>query len=530
MLAKSNSFLLVSVFAIFLAAPVRGATVAAKTCGTADVQNAINSANSGDTVSVPAGTCTWTSGVTISGKGVSVQGAGSGRIIAYSSTSLSLGTGGKTLILGSTNVSSSTLAISAGQTLTISETGTRSNYMTGTVTSYVGTTLVMNITSSGGSCRNNSNSNCKRWLISTPPSTVIVNNSSSILFDISEDLNVHTSLSGIKFAAGSGGGDVIHFNYNPSGKAILVHDCWFEQGNGDDIRSTTNRGVIWNCSFDSSPFSQSPIAIHLKDAPATSWTTPSAMGSADTTGENNLYVENSDFHSYLNATDIDDNGRAVFRYNVFNNAGFGTHGADTSNYGERYFEYYNNTGNFDAYADGTTFNMNWWIFVRGGTFVVHDNNLPDLVSTDYGTKNTIDMIVMNLQRNAGPDPCWGAGTSSGKDYHAPRQVGFGYITGKGTDGLGRTNDSVTYVGDSEPAYIWANSTQPLHNVNTDDYGGNACSSPDTTANYVVANRDYFNGSTPKPGYTPYTYPHPFRSTQQSQNGPAPPTMISAQVR
>ena len=439
-------------------APAYAATYTAASCSTSDVQAAINSAAGGDTVIIPAGSCAWTSGVTISGKGITVTGQGSGRIIAYSGDTLAIGTGSKTLAI------QSGLPITAGQTLRLSQTGTRSNYMVGTVSSYAGTTLTMNITSASGTGSQH------RWLVSTTPLTTITNNSGTTLFAITEDKLTHTNISGLKIAQGTGGADAFDFNYVSGGRAILLHDCWVEQGSGDSVRSNTNRGVIWNCSFDSSPFSMAPLAIHIKDAPATSWTTASNMGMADTTGESNLYVEKCDFHAYLNATDVDDNGRAVFRYSVFNNAGFGTHGADTSNYGQRYFEYYNNTGVFNGYNDGTTFNMNWWFFVRGGTYVIYNNTLPALSSTDYGTKADINMTVMNLQRSAGPNACWGAGTSGGADYHAPRQVGMGYVTGTGHDGLGRTTDSVTYVGDSEPAYAWGNS-RTLTNIALSDYGG-----------------------------------------------------------
>ena len=57
---------------------------------------------------------------------------------------------------------------------------------------------------------------------------------------------------------------------------------------------------------------------------------------------------------------------------------------------------------FNGYNDLTTFPMNWWFFVRGGTYVIYNNALPALQSTDYGTKPDVNMTVMNLQRNAGP--------------------------------------------------------------------------------------------------------------------------------
>jgi hypothetical protein len=79
-------------------------------------------------------------------------------------------------------------------------------------------------------------------------------------------------------------------------------------------------------------------------------------------------------------------------------------------------------------------------------------------------------------------------------------------------------DSITYVGDSEPAYIW-NITGSAPRINVSDYGGNECTNPDTSANYIRSGRDYFVG-TPKPGYQKYTYPHPLRS----QSSPPTPSM------
>jgi hypothetical protein len=204
----------------------------------------------------------------------------------------------------------------------------------------------------------------------------------------------------------------------------------------------------------------------------------------------------------------------------------GTHGADTSPFGQRYFELYDNVGTFQANADGTTFNMNNWGYIRGGTGIIYNNTMPPLQSQDYGSKDDFDLTVQNLQRKEGPDPCWGAGTTNGADYHAPRQVGFGYVTGTGKDGLGRTRDANAYVGDLEPVYIWGNSRAPL-NTGTPDYGlGNSdsCtgSTSDTDAHYIVSGRDWYP-NTAKPSYTPYTYPHPLTAGSGSGGGGTPPS-------
>jgi hypothetical protein len=57
-----------------LAAPHAGAQVNAASCNASDVQTAINSATNGQTVNVPAGTCTWAAQVVNSGNGVTLSG------------------------------------------------------------------------------------------------------------------------------------------------------------------------------------------------------------------------------------------------------------------------------------------------------------------------------------------------------------------------------------------------------------------------------------------------------------------------
>lgn len=61
---------------LFLAAPAGAATIPATSCSDAHVQSAINTAAAGDTVTVPAGNCTWTTTVTITSKRLVLQGAG----------------------------------------------------------------------------------------------------------------------------------------------------------------------------------------------------------------------------------------------------------------------------------------------------------------------------------------------------------------------------------------------------------------------------------------------------------------------
>jgi hypothetical protein len=560
-----------------------GPAVEAQTCGgasptwnctsgqwasTTTLQNTINAASSGDTINLAAGTNAWTSGVSISTP-VSIVGAGSGRIVAYATTpsALTLGSGtlsftvtGTTQVVGTPpNTSAlSTLGWSNGQTLRVSELGFRANFMQGTITSFNTSTgaLVMNITSFGGTCGtsdSNMPSNCKRWIISTVPSTIITHNSTTAtLFSLTESTSGNISISGIKIAAGTEGGTFLFFTRTSGGQAIIVHDCWFEVASGAyngtgrlPIDGGTSRGLIYNTSIDNSPFSVVED-IRIKDPNnlfmPTSWTTVSTFGTNDTAstafcstclaGQNNFYVESSDFYAGENLTNWDDNARSVFRYIFLDNAGMGSHGADTSNVGNRHNEIYNIFGVFNPYNDGSTANLNWWVHLRGGTMAFHDNVIPALVSTDYGTKSDLTLSVDNVDQNAGPHPCWGEGTTGGSQYWAPRQSGFGRVTGSGsTTGnqsscpsptncsgnvFSGSTDAFTYVGDSEPIYSWNNARTSggsfvvLNEVEGALIGG--CTSPDNPSNYITSGRDFFNTTgTAKPSYTPYTYPHPLAS-------------------
>ncbi len=62
---------------LFWCLPAHATTINAASCSQSDVQNAVNSASNGDTVRVP-GPCVvaWTSNVTVTGKGITVDGGG----------------------------------------------------------------------------------------------------------------------------------------------------------------------------------------------------------------------------------------------------------------------------------------------------------------------------------------------------------------------------------------------------------------------------------------------------------------------
>jgi hypothetical protein len=407
-----------------LSAPLSGATICHSDGSAANVQALHNAASSGDTITLPAGTFTWSTPVTIS-KAIRLQGAGSGRIIGNTKSSVTVGTGSKTF-----TTTRGGLPITAGQTLRLAKMphppgggGSESNppargtYMEGTVTSYSGTTLVMNVTTTQGS------GTWTFWWIATQSATTILNNynngagnnnSATPLIQIQQNQAGNTEIEGI------------HFETRPTGSSTmialrtnayivpktLIHDCWFSIGNGSGsaaIFAATNQGLLWNCSFDDT-FSQVAQGLQFKwedSAGAPSWTTNSTMGTDDTNGATNFYVEDCDFHAYLNAADFDSNCRVVFRHNTMDNSGMTSHGADSSPIGLRHVELYDNELIFDNFGDcdgSVTLPVQWFFWQRGGTGVITDNILPAISSCDWGKKANIPFSALNIRRNTGGYP------------------------------------------------------------------------------------------------------------------------------
>ncbi len=473
-----------------------------------DTQAAINAAAEGGTIQLPAGVFTWSTQVAIT-KGIHLQGAGAGRIIARSTDTLTVGTGSKTLTIIPDSRQNPT--ITAGQSFRVTRTSQVGNFMEGTVTSYNATTksLVLNVTSTGGSGTD------YLWVVATPTATTINHGTgNTIMLNVTTSANNRTEISGIKF---NSNGDNA-----PNGYGILlagtklkptplIHDCFFQSDNAYggyiSIRLRTNNALIYNCSFQSDS-GYSNEEIHIASSDDNAWGTAHTMGTSDTSGKSNVYIENCDFHSDTGVTDLDDNAKAVFRYNLFNNSALGSHGADTSNVGMRHIEIYNNEF-IQETRNGLVFNLNQWFFWRGGTGVVTDNIMPNLNTQDYGDKPEILMTVLNLWRNSGPYPCWGA-TTPGVQYPAPHQQGQGH------------NGTTTF---SEPIYIWNNSSAPVVRVSNDAQGNICGAGADSALDYVRSGRDFFNDGTARPGYAKYEYPHPARG-----NSPRPGPLAPANLR
>lgn len=489
----------------------------------ASVQSLHRRASDGDTIALPAGTFTWSMPVTIS-KTIKLEGAGSGRIIGNTKSSATIGKGAKTF-----ETTRTIPGITAGQTLRIAKMPARvgvagglparENYMEGTVTSYSGTTLMMDITETGGS------GTWHFWWIATNPATTILNAynnghpgnpGTAPMLKIEQSLAGGAEITGVQFIQSTSAASSLVGVFNSVGyisPKLSIHDCWFQIGGGGKgiaIFTNSNQLLVWNCSFDDTFHPAGGEAFQVKSAGHTpldvSWSTDSTMGMADTNGATNLYIEDCDFHAVHQVCDADDKSRVVIRHCIWDNSQFANHGADTSSFGVRHVEIYDNELIFDVFPQdcATEIALQHAIWIRGGTGVITDNVFPKITSSCAKTKANIMFSVLNTRRKSGPYGCW-------TTYPAPHQVGQGYGPGAVFHrfaGRGHYRNADYYIY-AEPVYIWNNtgSGGNLVSLNGDP---DACGNNQQVTDYIQEGRDY--KLEPKPGYAKYTYPHPLRSS------------------
>jgi hypothetical protein len=355
------------------------------------------------------------------------------------------------------------------------------------------------------------------------------------LLTIAESTAGNTRLQGFTFVQGTGihlggNGGIIKLAYTGGGKPIVIAGNTFRQGaSGNAIVASTNRGVIWNNTFSGIPwgsncFNNTSALRHYAGAVYTSsWAARSTVGTADTDGTNNLYFENNTVVNMNEAFDTNIGGRTVYRYNNITNSALILHG-DTS-VGSRHVEFYNNTIQYDpsAICGPLPMNLNGFIEARGGSLLVHHNVIPHIDGAAWGAKSEVTFDLQMIRRASGPWGCWGTTTPGG--YPAPYQLGWGYTSGSTQAG------GTGIFMDPEPVYLWANTGGGNYETpSVREYGPNECgSSAPSVTSFIQPGRDYF-ANTAKPGYTPYTYPHPLTgSAQSSVPAPTPPPPTGSTV-
>ena len=288
----------------------------------------------------------------------------------------------------------------------------------------------------------------------------------------------------------------------PSPYTVMIHDCTLDTQTifGYAVTAYDNGIIFWNDNFPATgaaPTNLTGIQFSCgKYGYTSSWNTPDSYGTEDTTGLMNSYVENCSFSGGQSCcSNFDDNSRVVWRYNTIYDSLIGMHGQESSPYGCREWEIYNNT--FIA-TPGNPHNNQGWAGLRGGSGVVWGNSMEDIGAG----KSAIIFDVFAITRS----PCQ-------TGYPAARQVGQGW-SASSTATYGNPvipQDRIGAV--TEGVYIWNNTgaatTDPdFIELNPDPDG--ECGNGQLISNYVQEGRDYFLG-TAKPNYSPYQYPHPLHT-------------------
>jgi hypothetical protein len=314
----------------------------------------------------------------------------------------------------------------------------------------------------------------------TSRSVTITNNSSAPLLSFTTGNSFNVAVIGLRFNEGTGTANHLRVGGNGS-KVALISDNYFEvkqrNGNAQDIAIIywhAQGGVFWNNRFvgtgpgPGGSANPDGASILIKNSPR-QWNTPSTMGDRDTNGLVNVYFEQNTFKNVGQCADVDDHGRAVFRYNDIDGTSGLTHGFSSS-WGGRHVEYYKN----DFHVSMNNVNIaGRYFWLRAGTVVFFDNYVAQ-ENRGYSLPDLAQFIVE------------GGGT-----YPKPRQVGRGWENGDVAD----------------PVYIWNQAGPGAYDV-----GNN-------TPGMIQENRDYFVNKGPKPGYAPYTYPHPARNDSGTSHAP-----------
>ncbi|MBV9274756.1 MAG: VCBS repeat-containing protein, partial [Verrucomicrobia bacterium] len=316
----------------------------------------------------------------------------------------------------------------------------------------------------------------------------------------------------------------------PTAYTVLVHDCSFGSGSiyTHMVVCNANGIVFWNDTFvgdgPNDPNGLGGISFVCdKYGYTSSWNTPDTYGTQDTTGLANSYVEDCAFYDAASAiSNFDDNSRVVWRHNTMSNCSLGSHGQETSLYGTREWEIYNNTFIYSSSGVGPSgnsypLNMNDWFLARGGAGVIFDNQIADIPNN----KNGISLTVFSINRSdsISCQTAYPAARQTGQGWSASSEAAYGnpVVTPDGTGDV------------TEGVYIWGNTgseTNDPHYVGLDQYTPDQCGNGKLATEFLQEGRDYFVGIA-KPNYTPYQYPHPLHAQfaldkVPPPGGPTPP--------
>ena len=433
---------------VFQVYQAHAGTVAASSCAQATIQSAIDSAASGDTVTVPAGSCTWTTSVSISNKGITLRGAGIGQ------TNITDGTSGQALKI---NVDSNTHFVDVSGFTFIKSANNSSGMiqMDGTQ-AVVGFRFHHNriLMASAGA----------RGIVPTSIYGVIDHNT----FDV-------TATDGsIQMISPSGSPDSTDGGFTPwmrplslgSINAVFIEDNTFNYGSiaEDCIDSYGGSRIV----IRHNTFNNSHIGFHGTDS-----------GNRRSLFSFEIYENtfNNNTSSTFRAATVR-GGTGV----VYNNKYGGSHGTW---YGVILMVY-----------RGTGLDQSTWGACNGTNWEIGSTDFKSNASRQSSTNGGVKFCSLDRDRVCTSDSTCSAASAGTCSTYFDGSGNAGYPC---RDQPGRTHNQAL-----EPVYAWGNTGGVDIGVYDGGTGANI-------GNYLQSDRDFVNSSSAKPGYTAFTYPHPLQS-------------------
>jgi hypothetical protein len=277
------------------------------------------------------------------------------------------------------------------------------------------------------------------------------------------------------------------------------------------VNGLTDPQLVPSGLVDHNTFTDADVLVYGN--PCTSpgcWNTQTAAGTAPSGlgTRSGVYVEDNTFSysAFTNVVDCQFLGKYIFRHNTINGSYFEAHSARTNERGCKAWEIYENT------ITSTGFSPQWLALLRAGTGVIFNNTWTGTFGV---TGIAFDNVRSYDQSYAFDGPphsmCYGNGDGANSPFDGNSDSdGYPCLDqiGRGTDTVGQASPYPPYPKQNtlEPAYIWNNTVNGAAVSVFINHGGSDCN---RCTRVIRVNRDYYLSA--KPGYTPYTYPHPLAS-------------------
>jgi len=147
---------------------------------------------------------------------------------------------------------------------------------------------------------------------------------------------------------------------------------------------------------------------------------------------------------------------------------------------------------------------------RGGSGVIWGNVMGDIGGGAPGINFSV--FAINLLSTIPCQTAYPAARQTGQGWSASSTATYGnpVVTADGTGAV------------TEGVWIWNNTgagPQDSDFIQLNQPSDDQCGNGQLVSNYIQEGRDYFLSA--KPGYTPYTYPHPLHTQYALASAPAP---------